>query len=86
MKEYDRDRNKCYLSVYQVNGERKTDLRRMLKHGEDAQVPHTHKLVRTKLRHKPVSSSLEMPLSWPKPVGTDVKMKFHCIKKIEIDS
>lgn len=56
-----------------MNGGRKTDLRRTLKHGEDAQVAHTHNLVRTKLRHKPVSSNLEMPLSWPKPVGTDFK-------------
>lgn len=64
-----------------MNEGRQTDLRRTLKHGEDVQVGHTHKLIRTKLRHKPVSSNLEMPLSWPKLVGTDFKVKFHFIKK-----
>lgn len=87
MKEYDRDHNKCYISVYQVNEGRKTDLRRTLKHGKDAYVGHTHKLIRTKPRHKPVSSSLEISLSWPKLVGTNFKMKFHLFKKKkEIDS
>ena len=81
MKEYDRDHNKCCISVYQVNEGRKTDLRRTLKHGKDAYVGHTHKLIRTKPRHKPVSSNLEISLNWPKLVGTNFKMKFHLLKK-----
>lgn len=64
-----------------MNEGRKTDLRRTLKHGKDAYVGHTHKLIRTKPRHKPVSSNLEISLNWPKLVGTNFKMKFHLLKK-----